>query len=198
MQIDFIAAVPLQIKETLKNDTGLLKLNTIQKIIIGGAPIPYGLLKAIKKIKTDVYETYGMTESISHIALKKLTNRRIITVFGCGGDRDKKKRPRMGKVAAELADFVVITSDNPRSEDPKRIIDDIVKGLPSGFKDYKVSLDRKKAIGLSLAMAKDDDIVLIAGKGHEKYPVLKDTTVAFDDSNIATEILESNEVEEKV
>lgn len=127
-------------------------------------------------------------------ALKKLTKRRIITVFGCGGDRDKKKRPRMGKVAAELADFVVITSDNPRSEDPKSIIDDIVKGLPDGFKDYKVSSDRKKAIGLSLAMAEDSDIVLIAGKGHEKYQVLKDTTVAFDDSKIATEILESNEL----
>lgn len=126
-------------------------------------------------------------------ALKRLKKKRIIAVFGCGGDRDKHKRPRMGKVCAELADFLIITSDNPRSEDPKSIIDDILKGLPSGFKDYKVSLDRRKAIELSLSMAEDDDIVLIAGKGHEKYQILKDTTIAFDDTKIVDEILESSE-----
>lgn len=131
-------------------------------------------------------------------ALRRLAKKRIITVFGCGGNRDRQKRPRMGRVAAELADFVIITSDNPRSEDPKGIIDDIVKGLPDGFKNYKISPDRKKAIGLSLAMAGDDDIVLIAGKGHEKYQILKETTVAFDDSKIASEMLEGETINEKV
>lgn len=125
-------------------------------------------------------------------ALKKLVKKRIIAVFGCGGDRDRTKRPRMGRVAAELADFLVITSDNPRSEDPRSIIEEIVKGLPDGFKKYKISLDRKKAIEASLEMAEDGDIVLIAGKGHESYQILKDTVVTFDDCKIAEEILESS------
>lgn len=125
-------------------------------------------------------------------ALKKLTKKRIIAVFGCGGDRDKTKRPRMGRVAAELADFLVITSDNPRSEDPRSIIEEIVKGLPDGFKKYKIFLDRKKAIETSLEMAEDGDMVLIAGKGHESYQILKDTVVTFEDGKIAEEILESS------
>lgn len=127
-------------------------------------------------------------------ALKKLVKKRIIAVFGCGGDRDRTKRPRMGRVAAELADFLVITSDNPRSEDPRSIIEEIVKGLPDGFKKYKISLDRKKAIEASLEMAEDGDIVLIAGKGHESYQILKDTVVTFDDCKIAEEILESSRI----
>jgi UDP-N-acetylmuramoyl-L-alanyl-D-glutamate--2,6-diaminopimelate ligase len=122
-------------------------------------------------------------------ALKNIAKAKIIVVFGCGGDRDKTKRPRMAHVAAELADFVVVTSDNPRSEDPEIIIDETVKGFPAGFKNYKRSIDREKAIRIALDMASDDDIVLIAGKGHEKYQIFKDQTIDFDDCKVCEDIL---------
>ena len=131
-------------------------------------------------------------------ALEEVKLKRIITVFGCGGDRDKKKRPRMGRVAASLSDLVIITSDNPRNENPEDIIDDIEKGLPEGFCDFKIISDRRKAIEYSLSIAQRGDIVLIAGKGHESYQILKDTTVAFDDRKIAYEALQSIRAMEKV
>jgi len=139
-----------------------------------------------------VFVDYAHTDSaMANVltALRYLAMGNIIVVFGCGGDRDKKKRPRMGKVTAELADHLVITSDNPRSEDPKKIIDDIVSGLPRDFENYEVALDRKKAIDTALRLARPNDIVLIAGKGHESYQVLRDTVVAFDDRKIVEEIL---------
>ncbi len=120
-------------------------------------------------------------------ALRQLISGRIIVVFGCGGDRDKTKRPRMGRVASELADLVIVTSDNPRSEDPGTIADQIVSGIQN--KNYAVILDRAKAIKEALAKAKEGDCVLIAGKGHEPYQVLKDTTIAFDDREVARKIL---------
>ncbi|TRZ52685.1 MAG: UDP-N-acetylmuramoyl-L-alanyl-D-glutamate--2,6-diaminopimelate ligase [Dehalococcoidia bacterium] len=131
-------------------------------------------------------------------ALEEVKRKRIITVFGCGGDRDKKKRPRMGRVAAGLSNLVIITSDNPRNENPEDIIDDIEKGLPEGFCDFKIIIDRRKAIEYSLSIAQRGDIVLIAGKGHENYQILKDTTVAFDDRKIAYEALQSIRATEKV
>jgi len=130
--------------------------------------------------------------------LKKIAKGDIIVVFGCGGDRDRKKRPEMAKVAAEFADYVVITSDNPRDEDPKKIIDDIVRGLPKDFKDYRICIDRKKAIEYAISMAKSNDMILIAGKGHECYQVFKDTTIPFDDKKTAEEILGRNMVKERV
>ena len=131
-------------------------------------------------------------------AIGEVKQKRIITVFGCGGDRDKKKRPRMGKVAASLSDYVVITSDNPRNEKPEDIIGDIKKGLPEGFNDFKIITDRRKAIEYALNTAQRGDIVLIAGKGHESYQILKDTTVAFDDRKIAYETLQNIRAMEKV
>ncbi len=126
--------------------------------------------------------------------LKKIAKGVIIVVFGCGGDRDRKKRPGMAKVAAEFADYVVITSDNPRSEDPEKIIDDVVQGLPKDFKNYKVCIDRKKAIEYAISIVKSNDMVLIAGKGHESYQIFKDTTIPFDDKKIVEEVLEQNKV----
>jgi UDP-N-acetylmuramoyl-L-alanyl-D-glutamate--2,6-diaminopimelate ligase len=140
-----------------------------------------------------VFVDYAHTEdALSNAlgALKGIKQKRIITVFGCGGDRDKKKRPRMAKTAAFFSDYVVITSDNPRNESPEDIIDDIRKGLPREFNDFKIVVDRKKAIEHALSMAQRGDIVLIAGKGHENYQVLKDTTVAFDDRKAAYDALE--------
>ncbi|MDZ4859308.1 MAG: UDP-N-acetylmuramoyl-L-alanyl-D-glutamate--2,6-diaminopimelate ligase, partial [Candidatus Hydrogenedentes bacterium] len=127
------------------------------------------------------------------VAAREICNGRVIAVFGCGGDRDKGKRPKMGRVAAELADFAIVTSDNPRSEDPERILLDIEVGLQHAGKrkydDYLMILDRKEAMQTAIGMAKPGDLVLIAGKGHEDYQLLGHTRIHFDDREIAREIL---------
>ncbi|HND69067.1 MAG TPA: UDP-N-acetylmuramoyl-L-alanyl-D-glutamate--2,6-diaminopimelate ligase, partial [Candidatus Obscuribacter sp.] len=105
---------------------------------------------------------------------------RLIAVFGCGGDRDSSKRPQMGEIAENLADLVVVTSDNPRSEEPQQIIADILAGIKR-LKDVTVEADRAKAIAEAVKMARAEDVVLIAGKGHETYQILKDRTIDFDD-----------------
>ena len=110
---------------------------------------------------------------------------RIITVFGCGGDRDRTKRPKMGYAAGEGSDFVVATSDNPRSEDPRAILNEIEPALKASGVHYTVEPDRAAAIQFALGSAKADDVVLIAGKGHEKEQILADRTIPFDDSEIA-------------
>jgi UDP-N-acetylmuramoyl-L-alanyl-D-glutamate--2,6-diaminopimelate ligase len=112
----------------------------------------------------------------------------LITVFGCGGDRDRTKRPVMGKLAAELSDFSVVTSDNPRTENPEAIITEIVSGM-SGHSNFQVEPDRKKAIYLAIRTAKRGDIVLIAGKGHEDYQIIGTTKIHFDDREVASEAL---------
>jgi UDP-N-acetylmuramoyl-L-alanyl-D-glutamate--2,6-diaminopimelate ligase len=117
---------------------------------------------------------------------------RIITIFGCGGDRDKGKRPMMGKIAFEKSDLVFVTSDNPRSENPQDILADIVAGMPSAELDKKffVEVDRKKAISRAITMAKPDDVILIAGKGHEEYQEIKGVKHPFSDVAVAKEILQ--------
>jgi len=114
---------------------------------------------------------------------------RIITLFGCGGDRDRAKRPLMGETAGSLSDRVVLTSDNPRSEDPLRIINDAVVGLQKAQANYLVEPDRTRAIELALDEAGPGDIVLLAGKGHEPYQILADRTIDFDDREVAREAL---------
>ena len=114
---------------------------------------------------------------------------RIITVFGAGGERDRTKRPLMGEAAGSLSDVVVLTSDNPRSEDPLRIINDVVVGLQKVNAKYHVEPDRERAVALAIEEAQPGDIVLLAGKGHETYQVLRDTTIEFDDREKAREIL---------
>jgi len=104
----------------------------------------------------------------------------LVCVFGCGGDRDRGKRPQMAAIAAELADRVVVTSDNPRTEDPQRILDDVVAGLSSGI-DYQVEADRAVAIAQAIAQAGPGDLVLIAGKGHEDYQIVGTEKLHFDD-----------------
>lgn len=109
---------------------------------------------------------------------------RIITVFGAGGDRDRTKRPLMGEAAGNLSDMVVLTSDNPRSEDPLRIINDVLVGLQKTGGHYRVEADRGKAIEIALDEARAGDIVLLAGKGHETYQVLREGTIDFDDREV--------------
>jgi UDP-N-acetylmuramoyl-L-alanyl-D-glutamate--2,6-diaminopimelate ligase len=117
---------------------------------------------------------------------------RVITLFGCGGDRDRTKRPLMGRVAAEGSDFVVVTSDNPRSEDPLKIIEDVLPGLRSEHNGarYTVEPDRKQAIALAAREARAGDVLLIAGKGHEKYQITREGTFPFDDVQVAQETLQ--------
>jgi UDP-N-acetylmuramoyl-L-alanyl-D-glutamate--2,6-diaminopimelate ligase len=114
---------------------------------------------------------------------------RILTVFGCGGDRDRTKRPKMGLAAGEGSDFVVATSDNPRSEDPLAILAEIEPGLKDSKVRYTIEPDRTAAIHLALAEAKPHDVVLIAGKGHEKEQILADRTIPFDDAEVALSAL---------
>jgi UDP-N-acetylmuramoyl-L-alanyl-D-glutamate--2,6-diaminopimelate ligase len=120
-----------------------------------------------------------------------LNPKRVITLFGCGGDRDRAKRPMMGEAAAELSDFVVLTSDNPRSEDPLAIINDALVGLGRHDTPYLAEPDREKAIRLALEKAEPGDIVVLAGKGHETYQILKDRTIPLDDREVARRVLRS-------
>jgi UDP-N-acetylmuramoyl-L-alanyl-D-glutamate--2,6-diaminopimelate ligase len=114
---------------------------------------------------------------------------RIVTLFGCGGDRDRTKRPLMGEVAGHASDVVVLTSDNPRSEDPLLIINDVIVGVQRTKAKLFVEPDRQKAIEVALDEARTGDIVLLAGKGHESYQVLRDRTIEFDDREVARAVL---------
>ena len=118
-----------------------------------------------------------------------LNPKRVITLFGCGGDRDRTKRPLMGQAAAEASDFVVLTSDNPRSEDPLAIMNDALVGIRRKDVPHIVEPDRAAAIARALKEAREGDIVILAGKGHETYQVLKDKTIAFDDRAVARDVL---------
>jgi UDP-N-acetylmuramoyl-L-alanyl-D-glutamate--2,6-diaminopimelate ligase len=116
---------------------------------------------------------------------------RVITVFGCGGDRDRAKRPLMGEAAGRGSDFVVLTSDNPRSEDPLAIINDALVGLQKTGVKYSVDVDRRSAIALAINEARPADIVLLAGKGHEKVQISREGTFPFDDVEVARAALQA-------
>ncbi|MBC8535185.1 UDP-N-acetylmuramoyl-L-alanyl-D-glutamate--2,6-diaminopimelate ligase [Feifania hominis] len=118
---------------------------------------------------------------------------RVVTVFGCGGDRDRTKRPKMGKIAADLSDFAVVTSDNPRTEDPHAIIEEILVGLEGTKTPYVVVENRRDAIGYALAHAQTKDVILLAGKGHETYQVLAQGKIHFDEREIVAELLGQQE-----
>ncbi|MBK16822.1 MAG: UDP-N-acetylmuramoyl-L-alanyl-D-glutamate--2,6-diaminopimelate ligase [Prochlorococcus sp. SP3034] len=121
-------------------------------------------------------------------SISKFATGKIVTVFGCGGDRDSNKRSKMGSIAENLSDFIFITSDNPRTENPREIIDDILSGIKNKDKIF-IEIDRYSAIKKAIQFAKIDDIVLIAGKGHEKYQILKNKTIEFDDKKVAYNFL---------
>ncbi|MGM7684169.1 UDP-N-acetylmuramoyl-L-alanyl-D-glutamate--2,6-diaminopimelate ligase [Cytobacillus sp. Hm23] len=119
-------------------------------------------------------------------SIKDFATGRVITVFGCGGDRDTLKRPIMGHIASKYSDIVIITSDNPRSEDPHNIMNDINQGIIESLSlQYDNIVKREEAINQAIKVASKNDVVLIAGKGHEKYQILKDKTIQFDDKDIA-------------
>lgn len=153
-----------------------------------------GVPGRVEKIKTgrdfDVIIDYAHTpDGLERVikAVGEFTEGRLITLFGCGGDRDKSKRSVMGKISTTLSDFTVITSDNPRSEDPAEIIDDILEGCVGG--NFKVIPDRREAIRYALSVAGKKDTVLIAGKGHEKYQITAEGRIEFDEKKIIGELL---------
>ncbi|HET7101326.1 MAG TPA: UDP-N-acetylmuramoyl-L-alanyl-D-glutamate--2,6-diaminopimelate ligase, partial [Terriglobia bacterium] len=122
-------------------------------------------------------------------AARELAKGRLIVVFGCGGERDRTKRPLMGEVAGRLCNLAILTSDNPRSEDPILIMNDVLVGLQRTGMPYIAEVDREKAIRKALSEAREGDVVVLAGKGHETSQVLKDQTVPFDDREVARRVL---------
>lgn len=165
------------ISQALSNSNGVkgrmetLRTSSSFSVIIDYAHTPDGLENLLSTVR-DVYKG------------------RVITVFGCGGDRDRHKRPIMGEIAGRLSDIAVVTSDNPRTEDPEKIIDDIMTGLEkSKAKTYRIT-DRTQAIKKALSIAGEGDVVVLAGKGHETYQVLKDGKVHYDEREIVKNILE--------
>ena len=123
------------------------------------------------------------------IEAKKLNPNRVIVVFGCGGDRDRKKRPIMAKITAKYSDISILTTDNQRSESIEQIMSDIEVGFEGLNFNYKKIIDRREAIKEAIREAKKNDIVIIAGKGHETYQIFSDRTIEFDDRKVARECL---------
>ncbi|HEX3268054.1 MAG TPA: UDP-N-acetylmuramoyl-L-alanyl-D-glutamate--2,6-diaminopimelate ligase [Gaiellaceae bacterium] len=136
-------------------------------------------------VLVDYAHTPDSLENVLRTA-RDLAQNRLICVFGCGGDRDRGKRPLMGKIASELADLAIVTSDNPRSEEPEAIIGEIVAGAEA---DVEVEPDRREAIARAIEIAREGDVVVIAGKGHEQGQQFADSTVPFDDRDVAREAL---------
>ena len=120
---------------------------------------------------------------------REVTKARIITVFGCGGDRDRSKRAPMGEAAGSLSDVVILTSDNPRTEDPNQILADAEVGIQKAGKPYEKIADRREAIYHAIGQARTNDLVLIAGKGHEDYQIIGREVFHFDDKEVAREAL---------
>ncbi|MGL4774689.1 MAG: Mur ligase family protein, partial [Clostridium sp.] len=142
--------------------------NLSYDIIIDYAHSPDGLLNILK-------------------TAREFTQNKLISVFGCGGDRDKVKRPQMGKIGSDLSDVAIITSDNPRSEEPAEIINDIIAGIHKD--NYLIEVNRYDGIKKAIEIAKPGDVIVIAGKGHETYQIFKDKTIHFDEREVIEEIL---------
>ena len=139
-----------------------------------------------------MYKRQHTPDAIENIlkSVKEYTEGRLICLFGCGGNRDKTKRPKMAKAAAAYADFLVITSDNPRDEDPNAIIQDILAGLEGSTIPYEVVVDRKEAILRGMQIAQPGDVLVLAGKGHEDYQEIKGVKYHFDEREAVAEILD--------
>lgn len=170
--------IPIDIiKEGIKNIEGVPgRIQTIPNnkgfnVIVDYAHTPDGLDNIIK-------------------AVREFTKGRVITIFGCGGDRDSKKRPIMAEISANLSDYTIITSDNPRSEVPESIIDEIETGIKPITNNYEKITGRREAIYRGVSIAKANDSIIIAGKGHEDYEIFADKTIHFDDTEVAKEALE--------
>ena len=187
---NILAAVALGVSEGVSSEV-------IRKSIARVSLVPGRLDRIDSRKGFSVFVDYAHTDDALKNVLESLRvlahNGRIITVFGCGGDRDKGKRPKMGHVATSLSDYCIITSDNPRSEDPRDIIEQITAGIT--LKNFEIEIDRRTAIHKALLMARKEDIVLVAGKGHESYQIIKDQVLPFDDKIIVKNIFRELELD---
>jgi UDP-N-acetylmuramoyl-L-alanyl-D-glutamate--2,6-diaminopimelate ligase len=168
-----------------------LSWDTISYALSQEITVPGRLQKFTSATGADFYVDYAHSDDALRNVLdilRKISRNKLTVVFGAGGDRDRTKRPRMGKVAAEMADSVILTSDNPRTEDPMQIIQEIAAGIPGG-KDVTIEPDRRKAIAVAVQNAKRGDIVLIAGKGHENYQVIGTEKTHLDDREVIADLL---------
>ncbi len=162
--------------------------------ILAGLKENYGVPGRFQTIKShlgfnaivDYAHTPDGLENILNTA-REFVKGRIITVFGCGGDRDRTKRPIMGEIGGRLSDYCIITSDNPRTEDPEQILKDVEAGTAKTDCPYECICDRKEAIFAAVKMAKEGDVIVVAGKGHEDYQIFKDKTIHFDDAEVVKE-----------
>lgn len=187
---NFLAAISAALVLSIPVPDIIKGISSVKRIPGRFENVPNGL--GIKVI-VDYAHTDGALENLLQ-AVRSLNPRKVILVFGCGGDRDRLKRPRMGEVAARLADWTIITSDNPRSEEPEQIIAEIEEGFRRlGNHNYEKIVDRRRAIEAALVMARKGDWVVVAGKGHENYQVFKDRTVPFSDVETAREIIDNLE-----
>lgn len=165
-------------------------LQELQKPLASFHPVPGRLERVPNTLGLSIYVDYAHTEdALRNVlsCLKEITKGRLFSVFGCGGDRDRRKRPRMAAVSEELADLTIITTDNPRSETAESICAEILAGF-SQPDSHQVELDRRSAIGTAIKLMSPDDVLLIAGKGHETRQVFAHQTVDFDDRLVAAEI----------
>lgn len=170
-----------------------LSLNSIAQAVKTIKFIPGRLERVQNEYPFEIFIDYAHTDdALKNVlsVLRELKPNKIITVFGCGGDRDTAKRPLMGTVASQHSDYLILTNDNPRNEEPESIIEDIKSGFDQSYLNYEVLPDREKAITRAIKLAGAGDFVLIAGKGHETYQIFKDKTTEFDDRKIVREILE--------
>ena len=138
-------------------------------------------------------------ESLQSIlqAVKSYTRGKVISVFGCGGDRDPGKRPQMGEISGKIANYTIITSDNPRTEDPAKIVDQIEEGMKKTKGKYECVVDRTEAIEKAIRMAEKNDIIVLAGKGHETYQEINHVKNHYDEREIIKEITDRISEEEK-
>ena len=192
--------VPVPGKFTVYNTLAVIAacymLNIPKEVVIEGLKNTGGVAGRFETIQNDkgisIIVDYAHTpDALENIlnTTKEFAKGNIITVFGCGGDRDTTKRPLMGAISQKLSDICIVTSDNPRTEDPNLIIEDIIEGLDKNNENYKVIVDRKEAIVEAINMAKPEDVVIIAGKGHENYQIIGKVKHHFDDKEIANECL---------
>ncbi len=161
---------------------------------VNGVPGRFQLLREGQKyaVVVDYAHTPDGMRNVLATARELITGK-LIVVFGCGGDRDRTKRPQMGKVAAQFGDLLIVTNDNPRNENPNQIFADIEKSLQSDKSDYQIIEDRRAAIYTAINSAQGDDMVIILGKGHETYQIFKNETIDFDDREVAREAIRDKE-----
>ncbi len=187
------------VENALAAAAAMLGLKTSPETVLNGIgalrAVP-GRLESINEGQDfHVFVDYAHTESALETILallRSLPHKRLITVIGCGGDRDKTKRGPMGLAACRGGDLAIFTSDNPRSEDPASILHDVEAGVhTAGLQNYRIVPDRAEAISMAIAQARCGDVVLIAGKGHEDHQILRDRTISFDDREAAREALKS-------